>query len=206
MISPTFLLMTDDLLYQVALTMIPNIGDVHAKALVNQYGDARSIFSAKKKDLENMEGIGSVRAGSIKSFSNFQRSESEIKFIEKYKITPLFLTDKNYPQRLLHCYDSPVLLYYRGNANLNHAKIISIVGTRNYSDYGKSICEKLLEELQEENIIVISGLAFGIDTIAHKAALKNNLPTVGVLAHGLDRIYPIQNKTLAKKTLAIQQH
>ena len=191
--------MTDDLLYQVALTMIPNIGDVHAKALVNQYGDARSIFSAKKKDLENMEGIGSVRANSIKSFNNFQRGESEIKFIEKYKITPLFLTDTNYPQRLLHCYDSPALLYYRGNANLNHSKIISIVGTRNYSEYGKATCEKLLEELQEENIVVISGLAFGIDTIAHKAALKNNLPTVGVLAHGLDRIYPIQNKTLAKQ-------
>ena len=181
--SPTFFVMTDDLLYQVALTMIPNIGDVHAKALVNRYGNARSVFSAKKKDLENMEGIGSVRASSIKSFSNFQRGESEINFIEKYKITPLFLTDTNYPQRLLHCYDSPALLYYRGNANLNHSKIISIVGTRNYSEYGKATCEKLLEELQEENIVVISGQAFGIDTIAHKAALKNNLLTVGVLAH-----------------------
>jgi DNA processing protein len=193
--------MTNELQYQIALTLIPKIGDVHAKALVNRFGNATSIFTANKKELENMEGIGSIRADSIKKFNNFQRCEDEIKFIEKYKITPLFLTDKNYPQRLLHCYDSPTLLYYRGNADLNHSKIISIVGTRNYSEYGKLITEKLIAELEQENILIVSGLAFGIDTIAHKAALKNNLLTLGVLAHGLDRIYPIQNKTLAKQLI-----
>lgn len=193
--------MTNELQYQIALTLVPNIGDVHARALVNRFGNAQSIFSAKKKELENMEGIGSVRADSIKNFGDFYRCDVEMKFIDQYKITPLFLTDKNYPQRLLHCYDSPVLLYYRGNADLNHSRIISIVGTRNYSDYGKTTCEKMIEDLQGENILVVSGLAFGIDTIAHKAALKNNLYTVGVLAHGLDRIYPIQNKALAKQLL-----
>ncbi len=191
--------MQQDLLYQIGLTLIPNIGDVHAKALVNIYGDAKSIFKAKKKELEAIDGIGTVRAGSIKAFDNFTICEEEIKFIEKYKITPLFLTDKNYPQRLLNCYDSPVILYYRGTADLNSTKIISVVGTRNNSDYGKTVCEKLIEELAEQNVIVVSGLAFGVDTIAHKAALKNNLQTVGVLAHGLDRIYPTQNKTLAKQ-------
>lgn len=191
--------MDNDLLYQVALTLVPNIGNVHAKALVNIYGDAASIFRAKKKELENIEGIGTVRAGSIKAFDNFKSSEDELAFVEKYRITPLFITDKNYPQRLLNCYDSPVLLYYRGNADLNHHKIISIVGTRNNTDYGKTVCEKLIEDLAGENILVVSGLAFGIDTIAHKAALKNNLPTTGVLAHGLDRIYPSQNKSLAKQ-------
>ena len=191
--------MSDDLLYQIALTLVPNIGDVHAKALVNMYGDAQSVFKAKRTTLENMEGIGTVRANSIKSFQDFTSSEAEIKFIEKYKIIPLFITDKNYPQRLLNCYDSPSLLYYRGTADLNSSKIISIVGTRNHSDYGKAICEKLVEELQNEHVLIISGLAFGIDTIAHKTAIKNNLPTVGVLAHGLDRIYPVQNKTLAKQ-------
>ena len=193
--------MTNDLQYQIALTLIPNIGDVNAKALINRFGNAASIFSANRKELENMEGIGSIRADCIKKFNNFQRCEDEIKFIDKYKITPLFLTDKNYPQRLLHCHDSPTLLYYRGNANLNNPKIISIVGTRNYSEYGKMISEKIIAELQEENILIVSGLAFGIDTIAHKAALKNNLPTLGVLAHGLDRIYPLQNKTLAKQII-----
>ena len=191
--------MHNDLLYQIALTLVPNIGNVHAKSLVNVYGDAHSVFKAKKKDLENIEGIGTIRANSIKAFTDFTSSEEEIAFIEKYKITPLFITDKNYPQRLLNCYDSPVLLFYRGNADLNTSKIISIVGTRSNSDYGKTVCEKLIEDLSGENILVVSGLAFGIDTIAHKAALKNNLQTVGVLAHGLDRIYPAQNKSLAKQ-------
>ncbi len=191
--------MTNDLLYQIALTLVPNIGDVHAKALINIYGDAQSVFKARKKELESIEGIGTVRAKSIKDFINFASSENEIKFIEQYKITPLFITDKKYPQRLLNCYDSPSLLYYRGNADLNTSKIISFVGTRNNSEYGKAVCEKLIEELAEQNILVTSGLAFGIDTIAHKAAIKNNLATVGVLAHGLDRIYPTQNKALAKQ-------
>jgi DNA processing protein len=191
--------MTPDLLYQIALTLVPNIGDVHAKALINIYGTAHAVFKARKKELEAIEGIGTVRANSIKAFTDFTSSEAEIKFIEKYKIAPLFITDKNYPQRLLNCYDSPVLLYYRGTVDLNTSKIVSVVGTRNNSEYGKAVCEKLVEELSEQNIVVVSGLAFGIDTIAHKAALKNNLQTVGVLAHGLDRIYPTQNKTLAKQ-------
>ena len=191
--------MFPDLLYQIALTLTPNIGDVHAKALVNIYGDAQTIFKAPKKQLENIEGIGTVRANGIKAFKDFTSCEAEIKFIEKYKITPLFITDDNYPKRLLNCYDSPALLYYRGNADLNKNKFVSIVGTRNHSDYGKQQCEKLVEELKEQNIIVVSGLAFGIDSIAHKAALKNNLQTVGVLAHGLDRIYPAQNKIIAKQ-------
>ncbi|HSN60120.1 MAG TPA: DNA-processing protein DprA [Ferruginibacter sp.] len=191
--------MNNDLLYQVALTLTPNIGDVHAKALINIYGDAAAIFKAPKKQLENIEGIGSIRAGSIKAFKDFTSCEAEIKFIEKYKITPLFITDENYPKRLLNCYDSPSLLYYRGNADLNKINIVSIVGTRNHSEYGKQQCEKLIEELKEENILIVSGLAFGIDTIAHKASLKNNMHTVGVLAHGLDRIYPAQNKILAKQ-------
>ena len=191
--------MHNDLLYRIALTLVPNIGDIHAKALITIYGDAGSIFKARKKELERIEGIGSVRAKSIKEFIDHSGAEEEIKFIEKYKITPLFLTDANYPQRLLNCYDSPALLYYRGNADLNHSRIISLVGTRNNSEYGKTVCEKLIEELKRENILIVSGLAFGIDTIAHKAALKNNLQTVGVLAHGLDMIYPPQNKNLAKQ-------
>lgn len=191
--------MPNDLVYQIALTLVPNIGNIHAKALVNIYGDAQSVFKAKKKDLENIDGIGTVRAASIKAYADFQRSEEEMAFIEKYKITPLFITDKNYPQRLLNCYDSPVLLFYRGNTDLNSAKIIAVVGTRNNSEYGKHICEKMIEDLAAENVLIVSGLAFGIDTIAHKAALKNKLPTVGVLAHGLDRIYPNQNKSLAKQ-------
>ena len=191
--------MTNDLVYQLALTLVPNIGDVHAKALINFYGDAESVFKAKKRDLENMDGIGSVRANNIKSFTCFDSCAEEIKFLEQYRIATLFITDEKYPRRLLNCYDSPTMLYYRGNADLNTAKIVSVVGTRNHSDYGKLVCEKFIEDLGQENILVISGLAFGIDTIAHKTSLKNNLKTVGVLAHGLDRIYPPQNQHLAKQ-------
>ncbi len=193
--------MHNDLLYQITLTLIPNIGDVHAKALVNHFGNAEDIFKAKKKELEEIEGIGSVRARSIKEFKDFKNAEEEIAFIEKYKITPLFITAKNYPQRLLNCYDSPAMLYYRGNADLNQPKIIAIVGTRNNNEYGKSVCEKLVEDLAGENILIVSGLAFGIDSIAHRSALKNDLKTVAILAHGLDRIYPTQNKSLAKEII-----
>ena len=194
--------MSNDLLYRIALTLVPNIGHIHAKTLINIYGNAQSIFNAKKKELEHIEGIGTVRAKCIKAFTAFLTAEAEIGFIEKYKITPLFITDIDYPKRLLNCYDSPALLYYRGNADLNTQKIIAVVGTRNHSDYGKTVCEKLIQELSAEAILVISGLAFGIDTIAHKAALKNNLQTIGVLAHGLDRIYPTQNNNLAKNMTA----
>lgn len=193
--------MANDLQYQIALTLIPNIGDIHAKALVNHFGNAEDIFKARKKELEEIEGIGWVRAKSIKDFIGFKTAEEEIAFIEKYKITPLFITDKNYPQRLLNCYDSPVMLYYRGNAELNRSKIVAIVGTRNNNEYGKTVCEKLVEDLAGENILIVSGLAFGIDSIAHKTALKNDLETVAVLAHGLDRIYPAQNKSLAKEMI-----
>ena len=194
--------MQKELLYQIALTLIPNIGDVNAKALVNHFGSAEAIFNASKKVLDEIEGIGSIRAASIRNFKDFRRAEDEIAFIEKYKITPLFLTDKNYPQRLLNCYDSPPMLFYKGSADLNAGKMIAIVGTRSHDDYGKKICEKLIEELVNEDVIVVSGLAFGIDSIAHKVSLKNNIPTIGVLAHGLDRVYPSQNATMAKQMIS----
>jgi DNA processing protein len=168
------------------------------KTLIENYGSADSIFKAKKKELSAVENIGTVRAASIKSFEDFSKAEDEILFIEKYKIHPLFITDKHYPQRLLHCYDSPTLLYYRGNADLNASKIISIVGTRNNTDYGRQLTEKLVKELKDMNVLIVSGLAFGIDAIAHKSALQHELETVGVLAHGLHTIYPRQHKTLAK--------
>jgi DNA processing protein len=189
--------MDNELLYQVALTHIPNIGAVQAKILLYHYS-AKEIFSAKKHHLEKIEGIGPVRAVSIAKFVDFAAAEEEIKFIEKYKITPLFITDEQYPKRLLNCYDSPTILYYRGSADLNNTKTIAVVGSRSHTEYGKQITEKIIKDLTAQNILVISGLAYGIDAIAHKAAIKNGLPTVGVVAHGLDQIYPIENAALAK--------
>jgi len=193
--------MINDLLYQLALTEVPNIGCVHAKILAQEFGSAEKIFKAKQQLLEKIEGIGEIRARSIKSFNDFSKAEEEIKFIEKYKIKTLFLTDKDYPKRLLNCYDSPTLLFYKGNADLNASKIIAIIGTRNHTEYGKQQTEKLIKELSSQNVLVVSGMAYGIDAIAHKAAYKNDLATVGVLGHGLDQIYPPEHSNLAKDML-----
>jgi DNA processing protein len=193
--------MNPQLLYQIALTLINGIGVVQAKQLIEHFEDAESIFKAKRKELSAVEGIGEIKAKQIKDFSDFKTAEEEISFCEKHHINTLFINDKNYPQRLLHCYDAPTLLYYRGNADLNSSKIISIIGTRNNSEYGKQVTEKFIEEIQSQNLVILSGLAFGIDAIAHKSSLQNNVSTVGVLAHGLDNIYPSQHKSLAKDML-----
>jgi len=189
--------MNKELLHQIALTLIPNIGPVQAKILLQHY-EPQEIFKAKRSSLENMEGIGTIRANNIKDFNDFDIAEEEISFIEKFKIAPLFLTDEKYPKRLLNCYDSPTLLFYRGDADLNVSKIVAIIGTRNHTEYGKQITEKLVAELAELDVTIISGLAYGIDAIAHKASLKNNLSTIGVLAHGLDQVYPLLHAGLAK--------
>ena len=189
--------MEPELHYQLALTLVPNIGPVQAKILL-QHCNAEEIFHAKKSYLEKIEGIGPIRASSIAAFKDFSKAEDEIKFIEKYKIKPLFITDVAYPKRLLNCYDSPTLLYYRGEADLNATKIVAIIGTRKNTDYAKQVTEKLVKELAAQNITVVSGLAFGVDAIAHKSAIKNNLPTIGVLAHGLDQIYPAEHTGLAR--------
>lgn len=194
--------MPTELLYQLALTLVPYIGDVHAKVLVQHFGDATSIFKAKQSSLEKIEGIGEVRARAIKSFDDFHVAETELRFIEKYKISPLFLTDAAYPKRLLNCYDSPTLLFYRGTADLTASKVVAIVGTRSNTDYGKAFTEKLVSDLAAQNIVIVSGLAYGIDAIAHKAAIKHALPTVGVVGHGLNKIYPAQHAALAKEMIA----
>ncbi len=193
--------MNNERINQIALTLVPGIGPVQAKQLVEYFGDATSIFKAKKKELSTIEGIGEIKAKSIKSFSQFQIAEEEITFTEKYHIQVLFITDENYPQRLLHCYDAPTVLYYRGNANLNESKIISIIGTRSNTDYGKQITEEIIETLQPHQALITSGLAYGIDAVAHKTCVNNNIATVGILAHGLDTIYPAQHKSLAKDML-----
>lgn len=191
----------DETLYRLALTLVPNIGDVQTKLLVQHFGDAQSIFKAKKTDLEKVEGMGSVRAHSIKGFKDFSIAEKELAFIQKFNIQTFFLTDAAYPLRLLQCYDSPTLLFYKGTADLNASKVVAIVGTRTHTDYGRSVTESLVKELAGQNILVVSGLAYGIDAIAHKAALKNGLPTVGCVGHGLDKMYPQENAGLAREMI-----
>jgi DNA processing protein len=190
-----------ELTYQLSLCQVPHIGYVHAKKLCDSFGSASAIFHANQSDLERIDQIGQIKARSIKTFTDFGKAEKEINFIEKYNIKPLFLTDKDYPKRLLNCFDPPAMLFYKGNADLNSSRTVAIVGTRNNTEYGKSFTEKLVKELADLNIIVISGLAFGIDAIAHKCALKYGIPTIGVVGHGLDTIYPRENTNLAKQMI-----
>ena len=193
--------MKNSLKYKIALSLIPNIGDIRAKRLVAYCGSVDAVFEEKKSALEKIPGIGSSVANDVLNHTIFDRAEEEILFIEKNNITPLFYLDKNYPKRLTHCEDSPILLYFKGNTNLNAKKTISIVGTRDATDYGKTICEKLIADLAIHHVTIVSGLAYGIDICAHRAALENNLPTICALAHGLDKMYPSVHKTTAEKML-----
>ena len=194
--------MHTEAIYQLALTQTPQIGSVAAKTLISHLGSAAAVFNAKYSLLSKMDGIGPVKAFAIKAFSDFAACEAELRFIEKYSIQMLFLNDPGYPKRLLHCYDSPALLFYKGEADLNASRIVSIIGTRSNTAQAKIITEKLVEELAAANITIVSGLAFGVDTIAHKAAIANRLATIGVLAHGLDTIYPAENASMAKQMAA----
>jgi DNA processing protein len=194
--------LTDELQYQIGLTLIDGVGDVNAKALIAYCGSARDVFRQKTPSLKKIPGIGETYASSIAKSSNvLKRAEKEIEFIERYKIRPLFFTDPQYPSRLKFCSDSPVLLYYKGTADLNAERIVAVVGTRRPSDYGRSVTQSLITDLAGSGILIISGLAYGVDVLAHKSALENNLPTVGVLGHGLDRIYPQANEKIARKML-----
>ncbi|HDR51848.1 MAG TPA: DNA-protecting protein DprA, partial [Mariniphaga anaerophila] len=193
----------NELFYKIAISMVPGIGGVLARNLVAYSGSAEQVFSESFKSLVKIPGIGEVNAKRIKSDGVFQKAEKELEFIQKYKIDVRFYTDKNYPRRLKPCPDAPIVLYSKGNMNLDEQRIVSIVGTRNATDYGKTICEQLVQGFAERNhpVLVVSGLAYGIDIHAHKMALKYNVPTVGVVGHGLDKIYPSLHADTARKML-----
>ncbi|WP_345953158.1 DNA-processing protein DprA [Mucilaginibacter sp. PAMB04168] len=187
--------------HQLALSFIKGIGPASAKALITYFGNATAIFNAPLSHLKRVPGIGAFRAELLNTTEALERAEEEMAFISKNNIEVIFYTDSRYPQKLKHCNDAPILLYSRGNADLNNQRIVSIVGTRNATDYGRQLCKQLLEDLQQYQVLVVSGLALGIDVAAHKESLRLDIPTVGVLGHGLDRLYPTQNRGVAEKML-----
>lgn len=191
----------EDLIYQIALTLIPGVGSVNGKSLVAYCGGAKAVFMEKRRALLKIPGIGEQTVHEIVNHKVFDRAEEEIAFIEKNGIKPLFYLDKAYPIRLKHCHDSPLLLYYKGTADLNAPKVVALVGTRKATEYGRDMCNKIVEGLKAHNALIVSGLAYGIDTWSHKAALDADMQTVAVLGHGLDRIYPYANRALAEKML-----
>lgn len=189
----------EELFYQIALTLIPKVGAVTAKNLISYCGGVQSIFEANKKALLKIPGVGPQIAQSILDKNVLHLAEKELKFVEQQQINPLFFLDQAYPHRLKHYHNCPILLYYKGNAPLNTKKIVSIVGTRRPSPYGVMNCEKLVEDLKEYSVLIVSGLAFGIDITAHKTCLQQGIATIGVLGHGLKRIYPPQHRAIAEK-------
>lgn len=182
----------------LALSIIPNIGDAMAKNLISYCGGVDAVFKESYSALSKIPGIGSIRAKSVTRFNDWDRIEKEMQFINTYDINPLLYLDTAYPNRLKAHLDSPILLFKRGDADLNTHKMISIVGTRNATDYGKQFIQDLVEDLKTYDVTVTSGLAHGIDSISHRAALKNELPTIAVLGHGFKTLYPAINRNLAE--------
>lgn len=194
--------MPDDLLkYQIGISLIPGIGSINAKKLIAYTGSIEAVFKEKKKNLVKIPGIGDVLAESIVNQDILNEAEKEIEFINRYEINHLFYLEADYPARLKNCEDGPVILFYKGDVDFNQAKVLSIVGTRNATDYGKECCNKLIDDLKtrNHNILIVSGLAYGIDICAHRAALRNSLETVAVLGHGLATLYPSVHKATAKE-------
>lgn len=190
-----------DALYQIALTRLPGVGDIVAKQLVSYAGGVEAIFKLSERQLLRIPLVGKKIARAIVTHEVLEEAAAELAFVEEAGLQLLFYLDEEYPWRLKHSMDSPVLLYYKGTANLNTSRIIGVVGTRNNTDYGKMVTEKMLEDLAPYQPLVVSGLAYGIDITAHRACLKYNLPTLGVVAHGLDAVYPYQHRHTAEKML-----
>ncbi len=194
--------METPLLYEIGITLIPGIGDVNGKKLIQWCGSAEEVFKSSAKTLRAVPGIGQATVNNILNQKVLKRAEEELRFMEKHHVNALFFQDKKFPQRLLNCYDHPLMLYYRGKADLNRQRIVAFVGTRRATDYGRARCREMMEGLQDKEVLVVSGLAYGIDGCAHRRAVELNIPTVGILGHGLDRIYPATHRKLAEDMLA----
>ncbi|MEM1136761.1 MAG: DNA-processing protein DprA [Bacteroidota bacterium] len=190
--------MEEENIYETALGLIPGIGDVLIKHLISYCGSAKKVFLTPRGKLKKVPGIGPKIANTILEAAVLDKAKHEITLAKKYGISILFYTSPKYPKRLKNILNAPATLYYKGSANLNSAKVLSIVGTRKATEYGKNFLEKLIGDLQlYKDLLIISGLAYGIDVYAHKLCLKKQIPTVGVMANGLDIVYPYEHKEVA---------
>lgn len=180
----------NELRYTLALQRVPYLGDATAKKLILKVGSAEGVFKERKKTLLKIKGIGPFKLRALSKKIPLREAEKEMDFMEKNDVRYCYFLDKNYPEKLKHCNDGPLLYFQKGNINLHHDKILSIVGARKITSYGKSFCEELIHELSPLNPIIISGFAYGVDITAHKSAIDNGLQTIACLAHGHNQIYP----------------
>jgi DNA processing protein len=187
-----------ELLYRVALTKIPKVGAIIAKNLISYCGSAEHVFKAHRKELMSVPNVGEAIATYILKQEVLTWAEKELIFIEKHDIKPLFHTDPSFPQRLCAQHDCPVMLYYKGTADLNHGRIIAIVGTRKPTSYGIHLTEELVEGLYQYNVLIVSGLAYGVDIAAHRKSVILDIPTIGVMGTGLQKVYPHEHRDTAR--------
>jgi len=191
----------EELKYQIALTMAPSIGPITARKLLEEIGSAKAILNQTADSLQKIDGIGPHLARALLTPGLLSKAEKEIEFLEKHHIEALYFKDPDYPVLLEECDDAPILLYSRGTEGLHSARSLSVVGTRKASSYGRNLCREIIRDLSvlTPKPVIVSGLAYGIDVIAHRAALEFGLPTVAVLGHGMDTIYPLSHRETAVK-------
>uniref|UniRef100_UPI004049DF3D DNA-processing protein DprA n=1 Tax=Flavobacterium sp. TaxID=239 RepID=UPI004049DF3D len=189
----------DELLAILALLKTEGVGDIFAKKLISHFGSAEAIFKSGRNNIVAIDGVGERIYANLQNSINFKKAAQELDFIKKENIEVLYYQDSKYPERLKHCIDGPVLLFSTGNIDLNKQKIISIVGTRNMTNYGGDFCKNLLKDLVPFNPIIVSGFAYGVDIFAHTQAMDLGLQTIGVLAHGMNQIYPKNHKRYVQK-------
>lgn len=191
----------DEAFYSLALSLCPNVGLLKAKRLVEAVGSASEVYQYRKEIRDFLPDLDERVVESLRDFSNFSRVEKELAFAEEQGISVIPFTDERYPSRLRSCTDAPAYLFLKGKGNFNALKVVGIVGTRQMTGYGREYCEKFVAGLAElyPDMLVVSGLAYGVDITAHRAALRHGMPTVAVLAHGLDRIYPSAHRREAEE-------
>lgn len=196
-----FIYMSEELLYEISLSQLAGIGAVTARQLISYCGSAEEVFRTPSAKLVKIPNIGAHIANKFKEKPALDFAEKCLKIAEREGVKVLSFRSKDYPQRLKHIYDAPLVLFYKGEAELNAVRSVGIVGTRDASDYGKQFTEELVQDLQKYDPLIVSGLAYGIDIAAHRAALRYHLPTIGVMASGLDIIYPAVHKNTAFKMI-----
>ena len=197
--------MNEELFYAMALTRISNFNYATALELYRTVGSAQMIYEHRCEIGQVVKDASLRLQEALKDWGEpMKRADAELRFMEEHQIRGLTLMDEDYPQRLQECPDAPIVLYYRGNADLNQARVINIVGTRQMTSYGGDLIRRFVGELRQlcPEVLIVSGLAYGVDICAHRHALDNGYPTVGVLAHGLDQIYPYRHRDTAARMLA----
>jgi len=188
--------------YHIALTLLNGIGPIKAKSLLGAYNSPEELFRESLNGIQKKTGIRRSVVQGLQREKALRKADEVIEHLQKNNIHVLLFDDQQYPHRLRNCPDAPLILYFKGNSTLNSKRMVSIVGTRTATSYGKRICSDLIASLHNSDVTIVSGLALGIDACAHKLALEHSIPTIGVLGHGLDRIYPQQHRSLAGKMIS----